>query len=172
MLRACPESRLFLKARALGDARTRQRIIGELVTRGIAASRLEIAGRVRDMADHLALYGKVDIALDCTPYNGTTTTCEALWMGVPVIALAGDRHAARVSASILTHAGLPDLVASDTAGYVQLASDLASDPARRTALRRDLRGQLRASALCDAVGFAGGFANALEAAWRDLSGRG
>jgi len=92
-----------------------------------------------------------DVALDTMPYNGTTTTCEALWMGTPVVALRGDRHAARVGASLLAHAGLPELVAEDPDAYVDLAVDLAGDRTRRERYHAGLRATLAGSVLCDAT---------------------
>ena len=116
------------------------------------------------MEMHLARYGEIDIALDPFPYNGATTTCEALWMGVPVVALAGATHAARVSASLLQAAGLPQLVAESEPSYVAIARELARDRERLAALRGSLRERVRSSPLCDAEGAA----RAIEAAYRTL----
>ena len=97
--------------------------------------------------------------------NGTTTTIEALWMGVPVIALGGgDRHAARVGASLLTHAGMPELIARDAEDYVARAVAIARDRERLGHLRAELRGRLLASPLMDEAGFA----RRLQAAYREL----
>ena len=114
--------------------------------------------------EHLALYDRVDIALDPFPYNGTTTTCEALWMGVPVVTLRGDRHAGRVGASLLTQVGLSDLIADSTEAYVEMAVALTSDPARLCELRQSLRPRMAASPLCDAPAFA----RKVEAAYRTM----
>ena len=109
------------------------------------------------MEDHLASYHRVDISLDTFPYNGTTTTCEALWMGVPVVNLTGDRHASRVGASLLHAAGHPEWVTSCWEGYEDACRALATDPARLSYLRPRLRQQLQASALCDHPGQAADF---------------
>ena len=103
---------------------------------------------------HLGLYGDIDIALDTFPYNGTTTTCEALWMGVPVVTLAGDRHAARVGASLLQQVGATEWIAANESDYVEIACDLAGDEVGLAEGRRHIRDRLCASALMDEVGFA------------------
>jgi protein O-GlcNAc transferase len=121
----------------------------------------DLLGATTGMTDHLALYRRMHVALDPTPYNGTTTTCEALWMGVPVITLAGDRHAARVGASLLHAVGLDDLVAKDEAEFAAIAAGLAADHARRMAWRGGLRSQLMQSPLADAPGWASRFHAAL-----------
>jgi predicted O-linked N-acetylglucosamine transferase (SPINDLY family) len=108
----------------------------------------------------------VDIALDPFPYNGTTTTCEALYMGVPVVTLAGTMHPGRVGASLLTCVGLPDLIAHSEDEYLAIAQRLAADPARRTNLRSELRGMVLRSPLCDAPSFATRMEAALRRMWR------
>ena len=118
--------------------------------------------------DQAALaYHEIDIALDPFPFNGTTTTFEALWMGVPVIALRGDRHSARVGASILANAGLAGLVAGGIDEYVSLAVRLASNAERLRELRRTIRDRVAASPLRDAPGFT----RTLENAYRDMWAR-
>jgi protein O-GlcNAc transferase len=159
-----PGSRLFVKAKALADAATAAELRRKLSAAGVPLERVEITGWHDDPQHHLAQYGAIDIALDTAPYNGTTTTLEALWMGVPVVTRRGDRHAARVSASILEHAGLHELVAETPAHYVDRAVALAGDASRLAALRASMRARLAASPLRDEAGFA----RAVEAAYRTI----
>ncbi len=164
VLDAVPGSRLVLKDNRLHDAATAQRHRDRIVGAGIDPSRLTILRRAPDAASHLCAYAQIDIALDPFPYNGTTTTCEALHMGVPVITLAGDRHAARVGASLLRQVGLGDCIATRSAVFLDLARSLAADHGRRHQLRRELRGRLAGSPLCDP----NGFTRRLESAYREM----
>jgi predicted O-linked N-acetylglucosamine transferase (SPINDLY family) len=136
-----------------------------LAEAGLAGDRVELLDDRPDYTAYLARFAEIDVLLDPSPYSGVTTTCEALWQGVPVVTLAGDRHAARTGASLLTHAGLAELVADTPAGYVSRAVALAGDPSRLTALRATLRERLRASALCDQRGFARGIEAAFSEIW-------
>ena len=167
LLKRLPAARLLLKGQSFGDAGTaaitRERFAG----RGVDGGRLELVARIADAAGHLGAYRRLDIALDPIPYNGTTTTCEALWMGVPVVTLLGDRHAGRVGASLLGALGLGELVGRDREGYLGIAAALAADPARLAALRSGLRARMAGSRLCDAPAFA----RAVEAAYRAMVGR-
>jgi predicted O-linked N-acetylglucosamine transferase (SPINDLY family) len=165
-LDACPGSRLLLKSRNFADPSARAGLLARAAQAGIAPERVEIVAFTPGIAEHLALYRRVHVALDAFPYNGTTTTCEALWMGVPVVTMAGDRHAARVGASLLRAAGLPELVTERPEAFAQAAARLAGDLAHLTALRSGLRDRLRASPLLDAAGWATRFHGALREAWR------
>ena len=127
-------------------------------------SRVDLVGPVKGTAGHLGTYGRVDIGLDPFPYNGTTTTCEALWMGVPVISLTGDRFIARVGESLLNSAGLGDWLARTEDEYIAKAVAAAADLPALAALRQGLRPQLATSPLCDAPRFA----RNLEAAFREM----
>jgi protein O-GlcNAc transferase len=151
VLREVPGSRLLLKGVALSEQALRDDVMARFAAQG--ATSVEILPRAATTAAHLALYDRIDIGLDPTPYNGTTTTCEALWMGVPVITLAGETHASRVGASLLTAVGLPELIAADEDGYVRLASALAGDASRVGALRAGLRARMAGSPLCDGPGW-------------------
>ncbi|MDR3518043.1 MAG: tetratricopeptide repeat protein [Azospirillaceae bacterium] len=164
LLRAVPGAKLLLKCRSLRDAATAQRLRGRFAGWGVTPERLELIGWLPDRADHLGLYQRIDIALDPFPYNGTTTTCEALWQGVPVVTLAGDRHAGCVGVSLLTRVGLADLIAPTPDAYVAIAAALAADGERRAILRATLRPRMAASPLCDRAGFAAAFTAALEQA--------
>ena len=153
-LRSVPGSRLLLKSPGLGDPLVQRTLLERLTAAGIPAEAIETVAFSKGRAEHLALYARVHVALDTMPYNGTTTTCEALWMGVPVITTLGDHHAARVSASLLRAAGHPELVAADSAEFARLAAALAGDLDRIGALRKGLRDELRASPLLDAKTYA------------------
>jgi predicted O-linked N-acetylglucosamine transferase (SPINDLY family) len=167
ILNDVPGSRLTLKAAGLAEEEVRADVASRFGAAGLSPDRLDFAPWTESHADHMAQYARVDIALDPFPYNGTTTTAEALRMGVPVVTLAGDRHAGRVGLSLLTAAGFPDLVAATTDGYVRIATSLASDPTRLAALRVGLRDKVARSILCDAAPMAGGFGDALRALWRE-----
>ncbi|HEX3499912.1 MAG TPA: tetratricopeptide repeat protein [Stellaceae bacterium] len=166
ILAAVPDSRLLLKTRQLDDPALGRALAEQFAAHGIAGERICCAGGA-PRAALLAAYGDVDIALDPFPYGGGTTTIEALWMGVPVISLRGDRFTARVGDSILTTAGLPELVAGSVAGYVARASALARDRSGLAALRAGLRDRLAASPLCDAPRFARNLEAAYRRMWRD-----
>jgi predicted O-linked N-acetylglucosamine transferase (SPINDLY family) len=163
VLAGVPDSRLLLKAHCLDDPELGEIVEGKLKLLGIDRSRIELLDRTPNLQSHLALYNRVDIALDTFPYHGTTTTCEALWMGMPVVTLVGDRHASRVSASLLTAAGHPDWIAHSEDEYARIAIELANDPTRRASLRSSLRDDLRRSLLLDHASHAAHFGAALLA---------
>lgn len=164
ILAALPTARLLLKSPLFTDDGIRARYEALFTQRGISRERLELLCAVPDPRDHLALYGRVDIALDSFPYNGTTTTCEALWMGCPVVSLVGDRHAGRVGASLLSAAGLPQFIARNATEYKAKVIVLAAELENLAELRQGLRAQLAASPLCDGPAFAVSFEDALSAA--------
>jgi len=166
VLQAVPGSRLLMKAQSLTDSTGRKVILERFAAAGIAPDRLELVAYTKTRDEHLRLYNRVHVALDTVPYNGTTTTCEALWMGVPVVTTLGDRHAARVSASLLHAAGHPELVASDADAFVRIAASLAQDRPQLDALRTSLRAHMAASPLMDAPGYAARFHAAVRACWQ------
>jgi len=160
-----PQSRLLLKSRGLADPATARRIHEAFGRAGITADRLCLDGQDRSRRDHLRLYQRVDVALDTSPYNGATTTCEALWMGVPVVTLAGDCHAARVGASFLSQIGRPEWVAASASDYRAICGRLGADLPALAAERTGLRERMRRSSLCDGPGFVRRLEAAFEAMW-------
>lgn len=161
LLRAVPGSRLQLKSPHLDDLVVAQFVRPRLTAAGIDAARVSLAGWKPAIADHLAAYNQVDIALDTFPYHGTTTTCEALWMGVPVVTLAGATHASRVGVSLLNAVGHSEWVAKDRADYIRIASELARDPVALDQARSGLREAMAASDLLDHAGQARRFSEAV-----------
>jgi predicted O-linked N-acetylglucosamine transferase (SPINDLY family) len=166
LLHRVPDARLLLKSRQLSDDAVGHAVRAAFARHGIAGERLGLLGWTAGPEAHLESYRRVDIALDPFPYNGTTTTCEALWMGVPVVTLRGDRHAARMGASLLVPLGLDALVAGDEAGYLEIAAALAADPERRARLRAELRPRMAAAPLCDETALAGRLQEAYRIMWR------
>lgn len=169
VLAAVPRSRLVIKGRGLSSDGARDAIAARMTRAGIDHARFSVLPETATVAEHLSAYRAIDIQLDTFPYNGTTTTCESLLMGVPVVTVRGEagRHAARVGASLLNAAGLPELVAFTTDGYVRTAVSLAADRPRLAGLRNSLRGRLLGSVLCDAPGFGARFGGVLRQAWRE-----
>ncbi len=167
ILHAVPGSRLLLKAQGLGSQSTRQRVWELLARERIDPARLELRGWEPGHGGHLALYNRVDIALDPFPYHGTTTTCEALWMGVPVITLAGRTHVSRVGVSLLRNMGLEELIAASPENYVALAVELANDLPRLSRLHSTLRKRMEQSPLTDAPSFAREVEAVYRRVWRE-----
>jgi predicted O-linked N-acetylglucosamine transferase (SPINDLY family) len=167
ILVAVPGSRLLLKRAALRHVEVANRFRQIFQDAGVEPDRVILHGDFSSVTKHLEMYSQIDIGLDTFPYNGTTTTCEALWMGVPVVCLAGNRHAGRVGVSILTQLALADLIADNPDDYVRIAGELAIDLDRLRVLRSTLRQQMKSSPLCDAPGFAVG----VEAAYRQMWGK-
>ncbi|MBL8629409.1 MAG: tetratricopeptide repeat protein [Rhodospirillaceae bacterium] len=162
VLQAVPSARLLIKAKALSDADVQKHLTAQFSAHGVAAERLDLMGWRAADADHLGLYHGVDVALDTYPYNGTTTTCEALWMGVPVVTRQGRTHASRVGASLLTGLQLDEFICADTAQYVACAVNWASRLQELPDLRFGLRARMQAAPLCRAQDYA----RAVEAAYR------
>ncbi|MDH5526313.1 MAG: tetratricopeptide repeat protein [Nitrospirota bacterium] len=166
VLSAVPGSRLLMKSRAFTTEAGRERCQEMFAGHGIHPDRLDLRAWFPGVSGHLGAYHLMDIALDTFPYNGTTTTCEALWMGVPVITLEGTSHMGRVGVSLLKNMDLEDLIAPSTDAYVELAAALAADPERLATLHRELRDRMASSRLCDGDAFAQDFEHALREMWR------
>lgn len=160
VLRAVPDSQLLLQANTAGH---RARIKSFFQSRGIAAERIRFAVRC-GRPKYLRVYDRIDICLDPLPYNGITTSCDALWMGVPIVTLTGRTAAGRAGASILQNVGLPELIARTPQQFVEIAADLAADSARLAHLRQTLRPQFESSPMMNATQFA----RDMEAAYRQM----
>ncbi|MEW6585450.1 MAG: tetratricopeptide repeat protein [Nitrospirota bacterium] len=166
ILNALPNSRLLLKSQALTAETARSRVLDHFVKEGVARERIEFMPFERSVKAHLDLYNRIDVALDTFPYHGTTTTCEALWMGVPVITLAGNTHVSRVGVSLLSNAGLPELVASTSGEYAAKAVSLANDTDRLKTLRERLRQMMKNSPLTDQKSFTAHLERAYCEMWK------
>lgn len=170
VIAATPGSRLLLKGATLLEPKLREMTRRRFAACGVDGSRVEVLGPTRSTREHVEAYARMDVALDTFPYHGTTTTCEAMWMCVPVVTLMGDRHASRVGASLLTASGLGACVAYSEDDFVRIATGLAGDLARLSAWRDSglgagsggLRAMMSASSLCDARGLAERFTLAIE----------
>jgi predicted O-linked N-acetylglucosamine transferase (SPINDLY family) len=165
ILLALPESRLVLRTHALAEPAARDRLRGRFAALGIDPGRVVLHGGVPHPA-LLAGYNEIDIALDPFPYTGGLTVCEALWMGVPVVALTGDSFCGRHALSHLSNIGLDQWAARDRKAYVARAIAAATDPEALATLRATLRGCVAASPLCDAPRFGRNLGVALRHAWR------
>jgi protein O-GlcNAc transferase len=160
LLETVKGSRLVLLCPA---GRTRERVRAFFGAQGIAQERLELVGFLPRW-DYLSLYHRIDLALDPFPCNGMTTTCDALWMGVPVLTLPGQMPISRAGLSLLSTIGLGELAASSEDGYLRLALELAENLPRLADLRATLRSRMLASPLMDAPRFA----QNVEAAYRSM----
>jgi predicted O-linked N-acetylglucosamine transferase (SPINDLY family) len=160
ILNAVPGSRLLMKSNATGDPQVQARVRSHFSD----PNRVQFLGREQELRNHLERYGEVDIMLDPFPYHGTTMTCEALWMGVPVVTMAGRSHVSRVGVSLLTNVGWDGLIANTPDEYVAIATSLADDVPRLVELRQTMRQRMLASPLLDAPGFV----RDLESAYRGM----
>ena len=171
ILEAVPHSRLLLKAKQLDDATVQEAIHQRFAAHGIDRQRIILKKIMPDRLEHLSAYREMDIALDPFPYTGTTTSVEALWMGVPLLTLSGDRFGSRAGESILHNVELDAWIADTPEDYVEKAKALAADLPALAALRASLRGRLLASPVCDAVRFAGNLEDAFRGMWREWCGK-
>lgn len=163
ILNDSPGSRLLIRNAFLGSRANRRFLRNRFERRGIDGKRISLEGPAPHF-EFLETYGRIDIALDAFPYNGGTTTTEAIWQGVPVVAWRGDRWVSRTSATLLEAAGLDDLVAEDVAGYVEIATRLARGFDRLKTMRRNMRDKLLASPACDTASFA----RSMESLYREI----
>lgn len=166
ILKHVPGAKLLIKARQLKDDKVRRAVLDSFVAEGIDAGRLILRSYIPEAATHMDAYGLVDVALDPFPYNGTTTTCDALWMGVPVVTLRGDRHCARVGASLLHRVGLDDVIAKDIESYVSVAATLAQDGTRLDHWRESLRAAMCAVPLGSPAQFTPMLEDVYRTLWR------
>ncbi|HEY5312665.1 MAG TPA: hypothetical protein VIK18_09095, partial [Pirellulales bacterium] len=162
LLAAIPEAKLLLHAHG---GQHRQRAWDLCARQGVSPERLTFTDRV-PLAEYFRHYHRVDLALDPFPYGGGTTTCDALWMGVPVVSLAGPTAVGRAGLSILSNVGLADFVAHDCQEYVGIARQLAGDLPRLSLLRATLRDRMQSSPLMDARRFAHHVETAYRAMWQ------
>lgn len=153
ILQALPQAKLLIKNQHVEDSLIQQQLRTKLAQLGVHADRILFFPFVSSWTSHLETYHRIDIALDTYPYNGATTTCEALWMGVPVVTLVGKTHASRMGLSLLSTLGLKELVAYTPKDYVDLCVKLANQPESLQSLRSSLRAKMQASPLMDAHSF-------------------
>ena len=165
LLKAVPGSRLAFKGMQHADPSAMNRISGWFQEQGIEAARLVFLPPAPYGA-YLAAFSGIDVALDPFPYNGNTSTSDALWMGVPVVTLAGNNAISRSGVSLLNAVGHPEWIAQSEAEYVRIAAELVSDPQHLARLRRSLRGEMARSPLCDGPGFARAMEEAFRGMWR------
>ena len=149
ILTSVPNARLILKAKSLSDPETQKRLQKMFIDSGVSPGMIELFGYSSSLFEHLELYNSIDIGLDTFPYNGTTTTCEAMWMGVPVIVMAGRTHESRVGVSLLSSVGLTDLIAESADKYLGKAVKLAGDLNHLKRIRASLRDMMSNSSLTD-----------------------
>jgi len=165
LLQAVPDARLYLKTRSLGAPEVRENVLAKFASQGVDTVRLTLEGQFASQEDHFRAYHALDIALDPFPYPGITTTVEALWMGVPVLSMRGDRFISHQGETILHNLGLPQWIAGNADDYVAKAAAFAADVPMLAELRAGLRARLLASPLCDAPRFARNLEAALRGMW-------
>ena len=165
ILRRTPGSRFLIRNAALEKASNRQFLLDQFTGRGIAGERVTLEGPAPHF-EFQKTYERIDIALDAFPYNGGTTTIEALWQGVPMVAFWGDRWVSRTSATILLAAGLDELLARDAQGYIDLAVKLAGQPEKLLSMRENMRDNLLKSKACDTAAFARSMENLYRELWK------
>jgi predicted O-linked N-acetylglucosamine transferase (SPINDLY family) len=171
ILASVPNSRLIMKNKSFMDPGTQQRYRTLFMEHGIDPNRIDLLGWVSGVNAHMALYGRIDIGLDTFPYNGTTTTCESLWMGVPVLTLRGRTHVERVGASLLSRIGMYDWISESQEQYLDKAVEYAKNSRQLVTLRKEMRSRMQASTLCDGPGFARDMEQAYRFMWTEWCNR-
>lgn len=161
ILLATPHSKLCLKAKPFADPNIKNEYFKLFQQAGVDSERLILLSSTKTTYEHLRLYNSIDIALDTFPYNGTTTTFEALWMGVPVVCIEGERHASRVSCSVIKTLGVNELIAAEKQEYVSIACNFANNIEGLLILRNELRPRMSQSPLLDGRTFTRNFESAL-----------
>lgn len=164
ILKALPNAKLLIKSKSLKDLGTKETLLNDFSQASIAPERLMFMGHLPSSQQYLDIYNQVDIALDSYPYNGATTTCETLWMGVPVVTLIGNTHVSRMGLSILSSLGLTELVADTPEAYKDICLKLANDIPYLQKIRAGMRERMMSSPLMDASGFT----QRLESIYKEL----
>lgn len=168
VMAAIPRATLLLKSRAFVDEAARARVLERFERVGVDKSRLRFGSFVPEAQDHCSVFNEIDISLDPFPYHGTTTTCESLWMGVPVVTLAGQHHVSRVGVSLLAAVGLAEqCVASTEQEYVQKVVELVQDKGWREWFRQHARETMKQSQLMDCRGFADAFTSLVRQQYKE-----
>lgn len=165
ILKRIPNSKLIMKTQSLSDQATHQYLKNQFLQHGVTEERLELLSWVSSFQEHLEIYNRIDIVLDTFPYNGTTNTCEAMWMGVPVVTLEGNTHVSRVGVSLLSNVGLTDLIAKTQDEYIEKSVQLANDIEKLHLLRERLRGMMTRSPLTDSKQFTINLENFYRQMW-------
>jgi protein O-GlcNAc transferase len=165
ILHAVPRARMIIQSDGLSEPTMQRDLLARFSAFGIGPDRLELIGWT-GFQQYLSVFNRIDVILDTFPFNGHTVTCHALWMGVPVVTLAGQTHIARMGLSILTNLGLTELIADSPEQYVRIAVDLAGNRPRLGGLRHDRRARMRASPLMDEAGYSRELGAAYREMWR------
>jgi predicted O-linked N-acetylglucosamine transferase (SPINDLY family) len=171
VLHALPEAKLLLEDRTAFDGQLHPRIMDALARHGIAAERVEFSPFVPGWGRHMLLYNRLDIALDTVPFNSGTTAFDALWMGVPLVALEGDWGGGRMGSGALSGLGRPEWIARSEEEYVAIVVGLARDVEGRGSMRKTQRAQMEHGPLCDRSGVARDLEDAFEAMFDEWAGQ-
>ena len=172
ILTSLPNAKLLLKSRSLSDNGTQNFLLDMFLKNGVFPERIKFVGYIPSPVEHLELYNSIDIGLDTFPYNGTTTTCEAMWMGTPVIVMSGHNHISRVGVSLLTNIGLTELIAESSEAYLEKAVKLAGDLKRLQKLQAGLRDMMSRSPLTDDHRFIQALEDVYRKMWLRWLGKG